>query len=110
MSFLSITWGIKNVGDSDAGIIWLRDRSYSYSNPNYAGVTVTNESSGTRFHPIMDGNGECLCSGPTSSNITQQIDPGSQVAYWSLFSVPEDVETVTVEIPEFDPIEDIPIS
>lgn len=109
-TFLTVTWSIENSGSNPAGIVWIRDRTYSYSSPNYAGVTAVSDDSGTRFHPIMDGNGECLCSGPTSNNIAQQVEPDAQVAYWSLFSIPEDVESVTIEVPEFDPIEDVPIS
>ncbi|GAB2490110.1 hypothetical protein [Nocardiopsis aegyptia] len=109
-ALLSITWSISNNGDSTEPLVWLRDRSYSYSGPNYAGVTSRSNESGTRFHPIMDGNGACLCSGPTSNDLAQQVSPGEKVSYWSLFSVPSDIESVTVEIPNFEPIEDVPIS
>ncbi|MES0833191.1 hypothetical protein [Nocardiopsis tropica] len=109
-AFLSVTWSIENSGSNARGIVWLRDRAYSYSGPNYAGVTAVSGDSGTRFHPIMDGNGECLCSGPTSNNIAQQVEPGSQVAYWSMFSVPSDIDSINIEIPNFEPIEDVPIS
>lgn len=65
---------------------------------------------GTRYHPIMDENGSCLCSGSISNDLVQNLGSGDEVAYWSLFSVPDDIDSVTVEIPNFDPIEDIPIS
>ncbi len=58
----------------------------------------------------MDGKGYCLCSGEESNELIKVLDPGEKIAYWSLFSVPEDLEAITVEIPNFDPIEDIPIS
>jgi hypothetical protein len=109
-SLLSVTWSIENSGSSAEPLVWLRDRSYSYSGPNYAGVTARSNETGTRFHPIMDGSGNCLCSGPTSNDLSQQVSPDEKISYWSLFSVPADVETVTIEIPNFDPIEDIPIS
>ncbi|OLT24669.1 hypothetical protein BJF83_06545 [Nocardiopsis sp. CNR-923] len=90
--------------------MWLRDRSYTYAGQNFAGVTATSPETGTRYHPVMDGEGACLCSGSTSNDLVQILNPGEQVAYWSLFSVPTDLDSVTVEIPNFDPIEDIPIS
>ncbi|QUX31918.1 hypothetical protein KGD83_23045 [Nocardiopsis akebiae] len=91
-------------------MLWLRDRSYSYTGQNFAGVTMANSDEGTRYHPIMDGNGTCLCSGSISNDLVQNLGSGDEVTYWSLFSVPDDIESVTVEIPNFDPIEDIPIS
>lgn len=109
-SFLSLTWGIENTGDSQASMLWLRDRSYSYTGQNFAGVTMVNPDEGERYHPIMDGNGTCLCSGSISNDLVQNLGSGDKVTYWSLFSVPDDIDSVTVEIPNFDPIEDIPIS
>lgn len=58
----------------------------------------------------MDGEGYCLCSGEESNELIDVLKPEEKIAYWSLFSVPEDIDSVTVEIPNFDPIEDIPIS
>lgn len=109
-AFLSLTWVIKNNGDGQASMLWLRDRSYSYTGQNFAGVTMVNPDEGTRYHPIMDGNGSCLCSGSISNDLVQNLGSGDEVAYWSLFSVPADIDSVTVEIPNFDPIEDVPVS
>lgn len=109
-ALLSVTWSVENTGDSPEALIFLRDREYSYSEHNYAGVTVKNNETDTRFHPIMDGSGNCLCSGPTSNDLAQQVTPGQKVAYWSLYSVPRDIEFIVVELPGFSPIEDIPIS
>ncbi len=82
-----------------------------YSNSNYfSGVTITSHNGTMRHHPIMDENGGCLCSGNLSFDFKEEIHPGEQVAYWSMYSVPEDVDTITLEIPGFEPIEDIPIS
>lgn len=58
----------------------------------------------------MDGDGACLCSGISSIDFKDRIHPDEQVAYWSMYSVPEDVDAITLEIPGFEPIEDIPIS
>lgn len=109
-ALLSVTWSVENLGDSPKALIFLRDRDYSYSEHNYAGVTVRNDDTDTRFHPVMDGSGNCLCSGPTSNDLAQQIAPGQKVAYWSLYSVPANADSIVVELPGFTPIEDIPIS
>ncbi|WP_237449987.1 hypothetical protein [Nocardiopsis alba] len=108
-SLVSITWSVKNEGGDHVDFNWPQGTSYMYNNStSYSGVTIINE--GTKYHPLMDSNGECLCSGNTSLEMKNSLKPGEQVAYWSMFSVPSDVDTITLEIPGFDPIEDIPIS
>ncbi len=107
---MSITWSIENKGNSQEGLAWLKDGSYIYKGQNFAGVTIMDSKEGIRYHPIMDGDGSCLCSGESSNEFIGTLNPGEKIAYWSLFSVPDDIDTVTVEIPNFEPIEDIPIS
>ncbi|OKI19168.1 hypothetical protein A6A08_05320 [Nocardiopsis sp. TSRI0078] len=101
---------MENTGSTQSSLAWLRDGSYVYSGQNFAGVTAMNPEGETRYRPIMDGEGYCLCSGEESNELINVLDPGEKIAYWSLFSVPDDLDTVTVEIPNFEPIEDIPIS
>ncbi|MEU0491737.1 hypothetical protein ABZ249_21085 [Nocardiopsis sp. NPDC006139] len=109
-NLLSITWSIKNEGNERVVLTWLAGRSYLYTGGNYAGVTVVDSEGASRYHPIMDNLGSCLCSGSSSSTFKKRIEPGEQVTYWSVYSVPGDVENVTLEIPGFEPIENIPIS
>lgn len=107
---LSVTWSVENSGDGQVSTLWLRDRSYSYSGQNFAGVTALGSDQETRYHPVMDGEGACLCSGSISNDLVQNLNSGDKVAYWSMFSVPGDLDAVTIEIPGFEPIEDVPIS
>ncbi|MFD3686939.1 hypothetical protein ACFWTE_19215 [Nocardiopsis sp. NPDC058631] len=107
---ISVTWSIENSGDEQVSMLWLRDRSYSYSGQNFAGITALDSDADTRYHPVMDGEGACLCSGSISNDLVQNLNSGDKVAYWSMFSVPSDIDSITIEIPNFDPIEDVPIS
>lgn len=110
-SLLSVTWSIKNEGDSDVRFNWPSGTSYMYSQPvYYSGVTTSSRDGHTRYHPLMDGVSDCVCSGQLSLDFKVLIKPEEQVAYWSMYSVPEDVDAITLEIPGFEPIEDIPIS
>ncbi|MEV2277959.1 hypothetical protein AB0I72_20470 [Nocardiopsis sp. NPDC049922] len=109
-SFLSVTWSIENIGNGQEGLAWLRDGAYLYDGQGFSGVSTVDPGEGTRYHPVMDGTGSCLCSGERNNEFIAALNPGEQVAYWSLFSVPADLDSVTVEIPNFDPIEDVPIS
>ncbi|MGW5877881.1 hypothetical protein ACWFMI_15195 [Nocardiopsis terrae] len=110
-NILSITWSIENTGDREVDVNWLQGASYMYSNlASYAGVTITSHSENKQYHPLMDNDGDCLCSGNTSLDVKNFLRPGEKVAYWSMYSVPEDIDSIDLEIPGFEPIEDIPIS
>ncbi|GAB3700369.1 hypothetical protein GCM10028793_26670 [Nocardiopsis oceani] len=109
-NLVSITWSLENSTDDAVNISWLSGTSYMYDGPFYSGVTAESADGSQRFHPVMDGAGNCVCSGMVSADFKERLQPADKVAYWSMFSVPEDVDEVTLEIPEFEPIEDIPIS
>lgn len=110
-NLLSVTWSIENNGSTQALFNWPYGMTYMYHNANsYSGVTVTSSNESKRYHPLMDSEGDCLCSGNITVDSKSTIEPGEKVAYWSMFSVPEDVAEINLEIPGFDVIEDIPIS
>ncbi|GAB3735654.1 hypothetical protein [Nocardiopsis nanhaiensis] len=107
---LSVTWSIENGGDEEKSLGWLYGTSYIYTDRYFYGVTITDEDESRRFHPVMDSADDCLCSGNHGVGFKRMINPGEKVAYWSMYSVPENVDSINVEIPGFEPIEDIPIS
>ena len=107
---LSVTWSIKNTGDTNVVLTWLHQGSYTYTGSFLSGVTASSPETKTKYHPLMDGVGECVCSGNISSDFTRNLSPEEKLTYWSLYPTQKEVETVTIEIPGFDPIEDIPIS
>ena len=106
----SLTWSLENTSDNNATISWATGTSYMYESKFFSGVTLVSDDDGRRFHPVMYGDGGCLCSGTVSADFKNHLKPGEKIAYWSMFSVPEDIDSVTVEIRGFEPIEDIPIS
>ncbi|WP_193517633.1 hypothetical protein [Nocardiopsis kunsanensis] len=109
-NLISIDWSISNETDSDVALTWLHEKqTYTYNGDYYSGVTIVDPNTDTRHHPLMDQSGECVCAGNTSSRFYNQVVSGGESAYWSLFSTPSDVETLTLEVPGFEPIEDIPI-
>lgn len=109
-NLVSIDWSISNGTDSDVVLTWLHEQqTYTYDGDYYSGVTIVDPETDTRYHPLMDQAGECICAGNTSSRFYERVAAGGQSAYWSLFSTPSDVETLTLEVPGFEPIEDIPI-
>ncbi|QVJ03348.1 hypothetical protein KGD82_20530 [Nocardiopsis eucommiae] len=101
---------MRNDGGEDVYFDWPTGDSYLYENIPYSGVTATSSDMTTRFHPIMDSSNSCLCSGVSSIDFKERIGPGEQVAYWSMFSVPRDVDTINLEVPGFEDIVDIPVT
>ncbi|WP_193124883.1 hypothetical protein [Nocardiopsis coralli] len=109
-NLVSVDWSIANETDSDLALTWLYEQeTYTYNGNFYSGVTAVDSETDTRYHPLMDQAGECVCAGNISGQFYERVVSGGKSAYWSLFSVPSDVETLTLEVPGFEPIEDIPI-
>jgi hypothetical protein len=55
---------------------------------------------------VRDAEGKCL-----SSRGLGKIEPGSRMNLWAKFPAPPDsVEKITVVIPHFIPMDDVPIS
>ncbi len=110
-NLLSVAWSVENQGDAQATFNWPHGTTYMYHNANsYSGVTVSSSDEGQRYHPVMDSEGDCLCSGNINVDSKSTIEPGEKVAYWSMYSVPLDVNEIDLEIPGFDAIENIPVS
>lgn len=108
-NLLSVTWSVENTGSDGTSLTWLNEGSYQYSGPFFSAVNITASESEKRFHPVMDGTGSCLCSGNTSSSFVRRVDPGDKVSYWSLFSIPSDVESIDLEAPGFEPVEGVTV-
>lgn len=111
----SLAYTIENKGKSESESIkgFLRNAdTYKYGHPRdmrlNSPTLVNNE---TKYLTIMDSEDDCLCPRGTGSNdIPDEIPAGESVPVWSSYWVPDNVSTVTVEIPGFDPIKDVPIS
>ena len=106
----AVTWSIENNGEDPVTLSWLFEGSYTYTGSFFSGVTASAKDSGTRYHPFMDGVGECVCSGNIGSDFLNVLHAQTKLTYWSLYAIPEETEMITIEIPGFEPIEDIPIS
>lgn len=70
------------------------------------GVHLIDPVGKKKYFVVRDTGGACLCS-----REIQAIAPGAQSVLWAKFPAPpEDVQKVTVEVPHFPPLEDIPVS
>lgn len=59
-----------------------------------------------KYFVVRDSDGACLCS-----REIQAVGPAGQSVLWAKFPAPpDDVQKMTVEIPHFPPLEDVPVS
>ncbi|RNL83493.1 hypothetical protein EFW17_15960 [Halostreptopolyspora alba] len=113
--YTSLTWSLQNNESKDIDIIEFKNETYTYGikgKTEAAGVALVDEEKGVRYYPLKDSSEEevCLCSGAErTSTFQNSVSDGEKATYWSAFNLPEDVSTVTVDIPKFEPIEDVQI-
>jgi hypothetical protein len=73
---------------------------------NVAGIHLIDAVNKKKYFVVRDADGSCVCSQHIAN-----IAAGSQSVLWAKFPAPpEDVQKITVEIPHFPPIEDVPIT
>ncbi|WP_238580713.1 hypothetical protein [Streptomonospora alba] len=105
-----ITVEVNNNSDRNLHDNRFSNPIYDYREPIFSGITLADHNIQTRFHPLMDKENFCLCSGYVPRlPYTPYVKPEESVDYWAMYSIPEDVKNVDVEIPGFDPIEDVPV-
>jgi hypothetical protein len=87
-------------------------QTYLYVGGPQSGITLLDTVDQTRYHPLMDEETRCLCSAGIASpmELVTLVPPDSYTTYHSTFLLPEDVDEVTVEVPGFDPIEEVPVT
>lgn len=69
------------------------------------GVHLLDMAGKKKYFVVTDSEGHCVCSEVSG------IDPQAQLPVWAKFPpVPDDVQKITVQVPHFPPLEDVPIS
>jgi nucleoid-associated protein YgaU len=71
-----------------------------------SGIHLIDTVSKKKYFPVADTDGNCVCS-----NDVADIPAGSQAALWVKFPAPPaSVKKITVEVPHFIPLDDVPIA
>lgn len=74
-------------------------------NGSISGVYLVDAAGGTKYTVIRDAHGVCACSTDLSA-----IGSKSKVNLWAKFAAPPDsVTKLTVTLPHFQPVEDVPL-
>jgi hypothetical protein len=104
----TVTLRFSLINDSDKGF----DINNKLGGSNYSGFDVSlvhlvDAVGKKKYLVILDSEEKCLCS----NNISASLGPGSRMNLWAKFPAPpENVEKITVVIPHFIPMDDVPIS
>lgn len=111
--YTQLVWTLDNKSSQNIGLVELKNRTYNYpGSSNGSGLVLVDKDTGLRFHPYLDSDLDCVCAGADYAPKVFDLitEPGTQNTYWASYQLPPDVETVTVEIPGFLPVKDVPVS
>ena len=72
---------------------------------SFSGIHLIDEVAKKKYFVVADTDGNCVCS-----EHVDDIAPKAQTSLWAKFPAPPDnIQKITVEIPHFTPIDDVPI-
>lgn len=83
----------------------LSDRSLSSDYASIGGVHLIDPVAKKKYFVVRDSDNRCVCSRELS-----KIEPGKQMNLWAKFPAPVDAQRVSVVVPHFMPMDDVPIS
>jgi len=105
---VAMKFTITNGSDKEVG------GGYSYGDKDHeiidhgsvGGVQLVDEAGKKKYFVVRDTGGKCVCSQGVKS-----VKPGETVNVWARFPAPPDtVQKITVIVPHFQPMDDVPIS
>jgi hypothetical protein len=96
------------INDSSAAMGFNYDFMVPRGNVDKDIATVSGvylQDGATKYEVLRDGNGFCICS-----ELETAVKPGSKRFLWAKFAAPPaSVTKMTVNVPHFLPVEDVPI-
>lgn len=108
-----LTWTLYNNSKTAIRLHHFKNSVYLYpSGSSGNGLVLIDEERGIRFNTYIDSEGGCLCAGADHNFVSFDLrtDPGNANTYWASYQIPEETKKVTIEIPGFHPVKDVPIS
>jgi hypothetical protein len=91
------------INDSNRDIQFWQNFGDGYT---ISGVTLVDEKNKKKYFVIQDSENKYLCSSGLD-----RVKPKSRINLWAKFPAPpEDVEKISIIIPHFQPVDDVPIS
>ena len=82
----------------------MREPQANDSCGEFSGAYLLDAANKKKYLVVRDGEKKCVCSG------IEAIEPGGKMNIWATYPAPPPgVTTVTVVVPQFEPIESVPI-
>jgi len=101
----TVTLNYVLVNDSDANLN-TEDLMSAEQRGSSDGVTLIDAAGKKKYLVVRDSDKNCLCS----MGIIHSLKPKSRVNLWAKFPAPPaDLKKITVAIPHFQPMDDVPI-
>lgn len=109
----SLTYTIAHTGteDDDGERLSriLTDGEHDDGSSTFNGPTLLDEANDVRYFSVgMEDY--CLCPDGAGSSSPNMVEPGDSQALWLAFILPDDLASVTVEIPGFESIEGVEVT
>ena len=83
----------------------MRDPSANDSCGEFTGAYLLDAANKKKYTVVRDSERKCVCSG------IEAVEAGKRMNLWATYPAPpEDVSEVTVVVPQFEPIEGVPIN
>ncbi len=93
-------------GSADKDISFDQFHEYGRDGNSVTGIHLIDAAGKKKYFVQRDGDGNGLCSSSVGN-----VPHSGQISLWAKFPAPPDeVQKITVEIPHFIPMEDVPIS
>jgi hypothetical protein len=71
----------------------------------FSGAYLLDAANAKKYLVVRDSDGQCVCSGIDS------VPPGESLNLWATYPAPPaEVTTVTVIVPQFEPLEGVPVA
>lgn len=81
-----------------------------YAGDTVSDVTLLDSEHKVRYHTLRDEKSHyCVCTALSVTGAHSIIEPGHSATYYNAFTLPSNVTKITVEIPGFAGVKDLPI-
>jgi hypothetical protein len=104
---ISLKFVLANNGSEKFGM-WghkLGDHENRTDYKAVGGIHLVDAANKKKYFVVRDSEGNCVCSREVAD-----VPPGGKANLWAKFPAPPpDVQKITIEIPHFQPMDDVPI-
>ncbi|PSK91308.1 hypothetical protein CLV63_12034 [Murinocardiopsis flavida] len=108
----TLMYTVRNEHESESYPLtaWSASPTYTYAPIKSMSGAVLDTNEKIRYHNLTDEKFYCFCSNTNGTSTADVIEAGSHGVVWGSFLIPKEVKSVTVRVPGFSAIKDVPIN